>query len=265
MNVAVTAVTLFPGTRARSIAALVRTIRVACEHHPAPDLIVLPDCHHCASEVIGVPRWSPAMCTGLIETIAWQAREWGVWIAVGHALARSGRLVNGATLFDPDGDRYLQFPVPHYPGAADRDGKASGENIAEDNGTSDVDGAWAVRATPLGICALSTGRALPTRPVITPSAGLLDLAIISAAMHETACDDAWLRALARNSRCHVCLGTAIPAGQGVDGEVAGTALIIDRNGELCATASKLAGVAHASLDIAPLDRRQLMEALDPVE
>ena len=41
---------MFPRTRSQTIATLVRTIQVAAEHQPAPDLIVLPDCHHCASE-----------------------------------------------------------------------------------------------------------------------------------------------------------------------------------------------------------------------
>ncbi len=78
-------------------------IQVAAEQVPPPDLMVLPDgCD------FGGPSTPTAVhqahCVAVRETLAWKAREWGVYIAAGlHSFVDESYVPN-TVLFDPDGD-----------------------------------------------------------------------------------------------------------------------------------------------------------------
>ena len=188
------------------------------------------------------------MCTGLIETIAWQAREWGVWIAVGHAVAREGNILNGATLFDPDGDRYMQHPAPVHA-----------------NASPALDRAWTVRGTPLGVCALGTGRSLPAHPKIANTGEPVRLVIIPAALHETACDEDWLSGLAKNTGAYVCLALGVAAGHSQNGDSPASAVIMGPGGKQLFGEGAAGGIIHQELDVPPAQNLGLTEELGQVE
>lgn len=146
MIVTACAPVLDPRSRSRSMAAVLAAIAAAAEQLRAPDLIVLPDCFLGG----GCDGVSAAMCVGFCETIGRAAREWGVWIAVGHPTRIAGKLVSAATVYDPDADPYIHFPQARClpPGVGARL-PAPG---------------WSVGDTPLGRWALRTGQTLPTPP-----------------------------------------------------------------------------------------------------
>ena len=224
--------------RSWNLASVTASITRAAEHHPAPDLIALPNCCAAALVTSDADLPTPTMCQTFAETLAWQAREWGVWIAAGHARSADGRIVPGATLFDPDGDAYLRYPQP-VPVGDRNETKAADE--------------WAVRRTPLGVVALRCGRAPTGRLAIHAPEGLpLDLAIVPIAPDEAARGTRQLIDLARSASCYVCVIGCVAPFQAEGGDSPARSVIIDRKGNIVAqTWGEAPQLAVAELDITP--------------
>lgn len=103
MRVGLLQVELNSKSRAANLQALNAAIDRAGATAPAPDLLVLPGA--CDTGGAAPGRGScEAVLEGVKESIAWKAREWGVFIAAGLHLASGGAIVACGTLFDPDGD-----------------------------------------------------------------------------------------------------------------------------------------------------------------
>ena len=71
-----------PQSRAANAQRLIAAIERASEADPAPDLIVLPGACDTGGVRLG-SDWNEATLQGIAETLAWKAREWGVFIAAG--------------------------------------------------------------------------------------------------------------------------------------------------------------------------------------
>lgn len=103
MRIALLQIRLDARSRAANLQALHRAIDAAASVPDAPDLVVLPGacdtggaassrgCNRSTLEVVG-------------ESLAWQARQWGVFIAAGLHVKRDDAWEPCAVLFDPDGD-----------------------------------------------------------------------------------------------------------------------------------------------------------------
>lgn len=145
MRMALLQLGLDPHGRAANLRNLVAGIHRAASATPAPDVLVLPG----ACDTGGaVPkgRLREASLQSVRETIAWQARDWGVYIAVGLHRLRDDILVPWAALFDPNGDVAAQDPV-------------HGEN---GNGASPVE-IWQTAVGSLGVVQPSLGGSLADR------------------------------------------------------------------------------------------------------
>lgn len=103
MIVALLQLRLNARSRAATIQGLIMGIERAARANPPPDLLVLPGACDTGGVAPG-PRWSPARVDGIAQTIAWKAREWGVFIAAGLHLRLGKDRTPHAVIFDPDGD-----------------------------------------------------------------------------------------------------------------------------------------------------------------
>ena len=103
MRIALVQLRLEAKSRAANIQGLGAAIDRAAQVRPAPDLVVLPGACDTGGGTFGRGH-TPATLTGVGETIAWKAREWGVFIAAGLHCRRGESIVASAVLFDPDGD-----------------------------------------------------------------------------------------------------------------------------------------------------------------
>ncbi len=110
MRVALLQLGLDSQGRAANLQNLVRGIHRAASATPAPDVLVLPGSCDTGGAVPN-RRLREASLQSVRETIAWEARDWGVYIAVGLHRLRDDTLVPWAALFDPDGDVAAQDPV----------------------------------------------------------------------------------------------------------------------------------------------------------
>lgn len=102
MKMALLQIRLNSKSRAANVQELNAAIDRAAGTSPALDVVVLPG----ACDTGSAPRrgWSEAGLQGVKESIAFKAREWGVFIAAGVHLAHGHALEPCAVLFDPDGD-----------------------------------------------------------------------------------------------------------------------------------------------------------------
>lgn len=103
MKVALLQIQFDPTSRAGNIQRLVRALDRAAGSEFAPDLVVLPG--GCDSG--GRHRMRARDHAGVVsvrETLAWKAREWGVYVAAGVHEEHGADWVPCAVLFDPDGD-----------------------------------------------------------------------------------------------------------------------------------------------------------------
>ncbi|GJM24807.1 MAG: hypothetical protein DHS20C16_12220 [Phycisphaerae bacterium] len=140
MNISIVQPQLSVAKRANNLSNLGTMIRHEAKRSVAPDLIVLPDCCVATQETDSQSQVTMAMCQGFAEAFAWWAREWGVWIAVGHSILSENGLEEVATLFDPDGDPFIRAKDP------------STESKNTEN-------AWVVRNSPIGRVALCSWNA----------------------------------------------------------------------------------------------------------
>jgi len=103
MRVALLQTKLDAKSRAANIQGLIAAIHRAADTDPAPDLLVLPG--GCDTGGAAADRGlSEPVSQTVRETIAFKAREWGVYIAAGFHVQRDDVWVPSAVLFDPDAD-----------------------------------------------------------------------------------------------------------------------------------------------------------------
>jgi predicted amidohydrolase len=103
MRIALLQIRLDPKSRAANLQAVTRAIEAAAGAPDAPDLIVLPG--GCDNGGAGASRGcSRSVLEVTRETLAWLAREWGVFLAAGVHAHRPGAWTPCAVLLDPDGD-----------------------------------------------------------------------------------------------------------------------------------------------------------------
>ncbi|UCE58382.1 MAG: hypothetical protein JSU63_13180 [Phycisphaerales bacterium] len=110
MRVALLQIRLDAKSRARNIQAIIAGIGSAAQAEVAPDLIILPGA--CDTGGTAASKKHSNACLDCVrETIAGQAREWGVFIAAGlHRHIGKDRF-SGVILFDPDGDVIAEDPA----------------------------------------------------------------------------------------------------------------------------------------------------------
>ncbi len=94
---------------AANIQGLIAGIHRAAHTTPPPDLLVLPGACDTGG-VVPSRRLTDFSLQSVREMIAWQARDWGVYIAAGLHRRRGSTVVPWAVLFDPDGDLVVQDP-----------------------------------------------------------------------------------------------------------------------------------------------------------
>jgi len=94
-------------TRSANIVHLMRSIDRACEHDPAPDLVVLPAACENSPASADAANVTRAMGDAFAGLLAMKAREWGVFVAGGYRTRdNAGALIRGV-LIDPDGDTMI--------------------------------------------------------------------------------------------------------------------------------------------------------------
>lgn len=103
MRIALLQIRLNHKSRASNLQTLKRAIVAAVNVTDAPDLIVLPGAcdNGGAASSRGCCR---SALEGVRESLAWLAREWGVYIAAGLHAEHEGVWEPCAVLLDPDGD-----------------------------------------------------------------------------------------------------------------------------------------------------------------
>ena len=111
MKLALVQFALHVGKRSRNFAKARDMIQQAAEHDPSPDIIILPGVCDVGDQSATMAVLTRAMCQGFAQSMATLAREWGLWIACGHAMIRGVRRETVVSLFDPDGDTFLRFPT----------------------------------------------------------------------------------------------------------------------------------------------------------
>ena len=117
MRVALIQAQLEPKSRARNLQRLIAAIDRVAGCTPAPDVLVLPG--SCDTGGAALHRyWTEACAETACATLAWKAREWGVYIVAGLHRRREEQWRTYAALFDPDGDIVarsgeLHPAVPH--------------------------------------------------------------------------------------------------------------------------------------------------------
>ena len=103
MRIALLQLALDRKSRAANIQNITAAIERTAQTDPAPDLLILPGACDTGGGKAD-PRLTEASLQGIAETIAWKAREWGVFIAAGLHVWEDERVVPCAVLFDADGD-----------------------------------------------------------------------------------------------------------------------------------------------------------------
>lgn len=240
MNICVIQPKLSIAKRANNLSELGKLIRQEAKRTPAPDLIVLPDC--CVATQVTAPQMQVtlAMCQGFAEAFAWWAREWGIWIAVGHSAFAQGGLSEIATLFDPDGDPFIRANDPcEEPERAEN--------------------AWVVRNSPVGRIALCSwnGPTMETCPPIEANRAP-DLIIIPA-INPSRCA---IESFARKHNAY-----AVFAGCILDeSDDEAQSFVADRDGKVIAeTAVGQASSVFVTVDVAPCNTPDEWEANEVIE
>lgn len=87
-------------SRSANLQSLMAAIDRAASNDIAPDLLLLP----ASGEAQGMVADQGGRFASVAETIAWKAREWGVYIAAGLSVVEVDTTIFRSFLFDPDGD-----------------------------------------------------------------------------------------------------------------------------------------------------------------
>ena len=87
-------------SRSTNLQSLMAAIDRAASSDIGPDLLVLP----ASGDARGMTAGHHGLFASVAETIAWKAREWGVYIAAGLNVVESETNIFRSFLFDPDGD-----------------------------------------------------------------------------------------------------------------------------------------------------------------
>lgn len=119
MKVALLQMRLNPKSGAANLQHLIVAIHSAVAIQPPPDLLILPGACDTGGVAVGRGQTAASLLT-VYETLAWKAREWGIYIAAGLHACLGGSLLPLAVLFDPDGDVLCRHG-PACPPAYDSD------------------------------------------------------------------------------------------------------------------------------------------------
>lgn len=237
MIAALAQTTFHPGLRSRNLTALTRAIIEAAGLNPAPDLILLPDGVGVSLRTDDGAMLNAAMCQGLTESLAWLAREWGVWIAAGHAMPDCERIVAAVTLFDPDGDPYVRHVA-----------------------SAETECGWTVRLTPLGRVAIGF---VDRDALAAADFEDVDLLIAAPAAGGSPLAEDDLIAAATRCDCHVCLLGHNIAGPGETGDAVASCMVAPNGTILARTQPSEPAIKTVTLAIeAPsADRLRVWEGM----
>ena len=185
MKVALLQSKLDPKSGSTNIQGLIALIRRAASTRPAPDLLILPG----GCDTGGVPpsnNLSEAGMRCVRESLAFEARDWGLYIAVGLHSRIEGCWLPVSVLFDPDGDA-----VASAPGQSGPDQKMTPTDISF----------WSCATGRMGVCAPSVSVAsdeiaaglqsggvvaVPTTPTLTGKRRQIDQANLERLREEPA-------------------------------------------------------------------------------
>jgi hypothetical protein len=135
MKVILLQVRLDSRSQAANLQRLGAAMDRAAKTELAPDLLVLPGACDTGG-VTSTRRGHEAGLVGVRETIAFKAREWGVYVAAGLHEPRGDARAPVAVLFDPDGDIVARSASP--------DG-------GEDDGSPQAVGLWRSPVGDIGV------------------------------------------------------------------------------------------------------------------
>ena len=145
---------------AANIQGLIDGIHRAAKATPPPDLLVLPGA--CDSGgVVPSRHLSDASLQSVREMIAWQARDWGVYIAAGLHHRRGSAFEPWAVLFDPDGDLIVEDPA----------------QVTDTDRRSPI-GTWQTAVGNLGVVEPSVGGSLADRLAAVDDGAFLALPLL---------------------------------------------------------------------------------------
>ncbi|HNO76711.1 MAG TPA: hypothetical protein PKN33_01525 [Phycisphaerae bacterium] len=246
MNISVTQPRLSLAKRASNLSILGNMVRKEAQRTPAPDLIVLPDCCVATQETAPQSNVTTAMCQGFAEAFAWWAREWGVWIAVGHSTQTDDGLKEVATLFDPDGDPFIRASNPR----TTNNPRTTG-NPADDP--------WVIRNSPIGRIALCSWNA-PTMDACPPieSKRSPDLIIIPAINPNRSA----IEIISKAHNAYAVFAGCVLDGPGDKAQ----GFVADRSGQIIAeTTIGKASSAFASVEVDPCNTPDEWEANEVIE
>lgn len=103
MRVALIQILFAPSSRSATIQHLLAVVDRAAAATPAPDVLLLPSGCDNRGE-IATHQLETGYVHGVRASLAYKAREWGVFLAAGLHVRAGGALHHAACLFDPDGD-----------------------------------------------------------------------------------------------------------------------------------------------------------------
>jgi predicted amidohydrolase len=196
MRIAVVQLHLTSGRRSKNFAVVIDAIRRAADRDRSPDLILLPECFDTTLIAAGAEPLTSAMCQGFVEGIAAAAREWGVWIALGHVWAYADGFVPAATLIDVDGDSWVKYPAERH-------------SANERDPTPELEHEWMVTPSTLGGVALRLGGTFAQVPLPTPDvAEELDLILVPSTIGATDRHEGDVIALAKAASAYICVSSA---------------------------------------------------------
>ena len=220
MRVAVMQLRLTSGMRSKNFAVVIDAIRRAADRDASPELILLPECFDTTQIAAGSNMLTSAMCQSFVEGVSAVAREWGVWIALGHVWAYADGFVPAATLLDPDGDAWVKYP-PHRHSANERDP------------APELEHQWDVMASPIGGVALRLGGTFAQVPLPGPDVSeKLDLILVPSTIGATDRHEADIVNLAKAATAYICVSSTELADPGRRDRPA--SFIMDPNGEIIA-------------------------------
>ncbi|MFQ5591866.1 MAG: hypothetical protein ACE5HE_11940 [Phycisphaerae bacterium] len=197
MRVALLQVDLNSKSRAANLQRVVAAVQCAAQATPPPDLLVLPGGCDTGGGVAN-RRLSDSYRQSVKETIAWLARDWGVFIAAGFHRSNGHALEPWVGLFDPDGDPASRDPVEDAAG-----------------GVSAV-GVWRTAVGSLGVVEPSAPGSPADRLAEVEPGSFLAMPCAPGAWSNERCTRAgeFVRRIGMGAGSRVFWGVVVPAGQG---------------------------------------------------
>ena len=154
MNIALLQIELDPSSPAGNLQRVLAAIERVAKADPPPDLLVLPGACDTGGTLPG-RDFPVSIIQNIREAIAFKAREWGIYIAVGLHTRGPDGYNHSAVLLDPDGDA-----------AADH------EAVVESEGDGFANARWRSTVGDIEVCAIEVEADTPAIEDV-PSRGLL--------------------------------------------------------------------------------------------